>query len=1057
MLLLLGAPTWLITPSDGTAPAGSPLPASLPAAVLIYLACQGRWIEREALALLFWPDSPQKEARHNLRVNLHRMRQLLAQAGLEDHLESERTRVVLRLPTDLDLLQTACQSVDAAALLQHRPARWLEGFRISGFESFDQWGQTLAARWNTQWRKAAQQALATAQRQTPPPLWTEALLQAIEAALDANDIAPAKRGTTAAAESDHAQLLGRTPEIQALRCRQRAMLVTGEAGLGKTSLLVAALPQAPMLHGREGLEDIPYRPVAEYLQAHLATLRNTLNASPDDLAAYRLDLARLLPTLAPKEPLPPLDMHTAKARLMEGLAQVFEAWNPWLLVDDLQWCDAATLEFLALLAHRGATRWRATARGYALQDKQRAWVMQLERAGHLQVLPLEGLGLAGVQSMCKVLRPGQDWHAIDVQNLRDLSAGNPFFLHELLKSDRHGSLTALATDRRQLPERVRDMLQQRLLSLEPVARSLVEAAAVAVRPLPLAALAQIAGADNAHTPGLPLDALRLALQSDLLREGSSGLQCRHDLVRHAVVASLGTAHLQALHRRVALTLASRTERDTESLAIANHWSHAQEPQTALAWMFRGASQLKQRGRFDEAKSLWTKVAQESLDATQALQARLALAECELLTDLAGGRQALEMILEQAPAVAEPLQRQHIEAQALAGLVDNLVFAGDMAAAQQAAQRLRPLLPKLRTEDRVHACEVLIELAMREPDIGGAWALLDQVRKLAPGSPSILSFEGQIHWFAGQVIAARDAFETLLRDHADYCSGLTIENDLAVMLHALGDLPRAQLMAQRSLVSWAEVPHTQALSLLVLGSVLTSMGQHAQALQALNQAEQLGREQGSALFEAEAQVRRAKLWLQCGHVDQAMADLHRATPTLTSSCDPLRTSQYACVRLLCQVAQGLGPDLDLLKRVTALTERSAHPLVFARLAQMQMAVERVHRHWDAAARAAGQQTDVARQAGMLEVLADGLLLQADLSTTPQVQWDFLKEAAHIADTQGMVPCAWRAHKALANHPLAGTDRAVYEYAAKTALAALKGAKEEVIQGQQASISFLADSL
>ncbi len=1054
MLQLLGVPTWLNDSPDGTGQSGSPLPASLPAALLIYLACQGRWIEREALALLFWPDSPQKEARHNLRVNLHRTRQLLAPTGLEDQLESERTRVVLRLPTDLDLLQAACQNTDAAALLLHQPSRWLEGFRISGFESFDHWSQTLAARWSTQWNKAAQQALATANRQTPQPLWTDALRQAIETALDFNDNAPAQHNT-ASEEPANVQLLGRTPEIQALRSRQRAMLVTGEAGLGKTSLLAAALPQAPMLHGREGLEDIPYRPVAEYLQAHLGTLRNTLNASPDDLSAYRLDLARLLPTLAPKEPLPPLDMHTAKARLMEGLARVFEAWNPWLLVDDLQWCDAATLEFLTLLAHRGATRWRATARGYALHEKQRAWVTQLERAGHLQVLPLEGLGLASVQSLCKVLRSGQDWHAIDVQNLRDLSAGNPFFLQELLKSDRHGSLTALATDRRQLPERVRDMLQQRLHSLEPMARNLVEAAAVAVRPLPLAALAQIAGADNTSLQGPLLEPLRQALQSDLLKDGSSGLQCRHDLVRHAVVASLGAAHLQALHRRVALTLASRTERDTESLTIANHWSHAQEPQTALAWMFRGASQLKQRGRFDEAKSLWTKVAQESLDATQALQARLALAECELLTDLIGGRQALELILEQAPAVAEPLQRQHIEAQALAGLVDNLVFAGDMAAAQQAAQRLRPLLPKLRSEDRVHACEVLIELAMREPDIAGAWALLDQVRKLAPGSPSTLSFEGQIHWFAGQVIAARDAFETLLHDHADYCSGLTIENDLAVMLLALGDLPRAQIMARRSLVSWAEVPHTQALSLLVLGSVLTGMGQHAEALEALDRAEQLGQAQGSSLFEAEAQVRRAKLWLQCGHTDRAMADLTRAQPTLAGSRDPLRTSQYACARLLCQVAQGLRPEPELLENVQALTERSAHPLVFARLARMQLALAQAEGNRDAATRAACQQTDVARQAGMLEVLADGLLLQAELSPTPQAQWALLSEAAAIADRQGMAHNTWRAHRVLATHPLAKTQRAAHACAAHAALQVLSGEGDGPNDKTRDRVSFKAD--
>jgi hypothetical protein len=49
---------------------------------------------------------------------------------------------------------------------------------------------------------------------------------------------------------------------------------------------------------------------------------------------------------------------------MEALARVFEGLGPWMVVDDLQWCDAASLELLALLTHRGVVRWRAGARAY---------------------------------------------------------------------------------------------------------------------------------------------------------------------------------------------------------------------------------------------------------------------------------------------------------------------------------------------------------------------------------------------------------------------------------------------------------------------------------------------------------------------------------------------------------------------------------------------------------------------------------------------------------------------------------------------------------------------
>lgn len=51
MLQLLGVPTWQVSSEPG--PASVALPASLPACLLIYLACQGRWVDRDHLATLF--------------------------------------------------------------------------------------------------------------------------------------------------------------------------------------------------------------------------------------------------------------------------------------------------------------------------------------------------------------------------------------------------------------------------------------------------------------------------------------------------------------------------------------------------------------------------------------------------------------------------------------------------------------------------------------------------------------------------------------------------------------------------------------------------------------------------------------------------------------------------------------------------------------------------------------------------------------------------------------------------------------------------------------------
>jgi ATP/maltotriose-dependent transcriptional regulator MalT len=207
------------------------------------------------------------------------------------------------------------------------------------------------------------------------------------------------------------------------------------------------------------------------------------------------------------------------------------------------------------------------------------------------------------------------------------------------------------------------------------------------------------------------------------------------------------------------------------------------------------------------------------------------------------------------------------------------------------------------------------------------------------------------------------------------------------------------MARRSLVSWAGVAHTESLSLLVLGSILTSAGRNAEALDALNQAHQLGVEQGSALFVAEAQVRRARLQLQRGQVNAALQDLDEADSALNGSTDPLRVSQYAVIRLDCQIAAGLDPDRKLIERVQALTERSSHPLMLVRLARMQAVLALADGQSDLAAQAAQRQADTARAAGLLEPLVDALLLLASVTSNEDDRKRLAGEALVLAHRQG----------------------------------------------------------
>jgi tetratricopeptide (TPR) repeat protein len=938
MLYLLNSPAW--APPDQPL---RPLPLTLPAALLVVLATQASWMTREQLALVFWPDAAPGDALHHLRINLHRARSLLAGWGLADALQAERSRVRLTLPSDLALLREAQERGDATLLARLSPAQWLQGWRLPGNEGFAQWCDETAQCLQDDW-------LAAGRRRAPA------------ASSHPAEAAPPGRETAL-----HQLLDSAAP----------ALLLLGEPGAGKTTLLRAAWPQAPCLRGLEGLHGMPYRPLLDVLREHSATLQRALRDPRHPLRPYRLDLARLLPELAPDEPLPPLDAVTARSRLVEALARAFEALCPLLLVDDLQWCDEASVEWLLMLAHTGRLRWRAAARSHEMPAALQQALQPLRHAARLQEMTLAPLDAPGLSGLFAQRFPGQACNAQQLARLQALSGGNALLAVELLQAGLGDDAPQAGTS---VPERVARLVLGRLQRLPPVVRHAVEAAAVFVQPVPAAALRRLAGlpaAADLDDDSPWTAACDNAVAAGLLRQEGEHLACRHDLIRQAIAQTLQPGRRLVLHRHAALWLAAQPGAD--ALTIAEHWRAAAEPQTALAWRHQGAEQLKARGRFDEAKALWHEVAEDSLDATQALRARLELAACDLFEDLARGEAALNAVVAQLAAVADAEQHRQIEGRALAALVDNRVFAGDIARAREHAARLRVLLPELTSADRIDALEVLIELAMREPDIPVAWALLAQLRLLAPRRPSLLSWEGQIHWFGGQVQAAHDALARLLERHPDYCRGITVENDLAVMLQALGHLPEAEAMARRSLASWAGVAHTETLSLLVLGLTLTSAGRHEEADAALLQALHLAKEQASPGFEAEARVRRARLLLARGQPADAQTQLDLAAPLLQASPEPLRVSQLVLAQVQAAVALHRPLPLGAVRRLEEVALRSEHPLVQTRLARVQFEAAMLRSDHAAAQQAAQRQEALARAGGLQEVVAEAQALQSRTQT------------------------------------------------------------------------------
>jgi len=172
---------------------------------------------------------------------------------------------------------------------------------------------------------------------------------------------------------------------QARGGQPQAVLLVGEAGIGKTRLtrefVAWARAQGAEVLSGQAVEmggRLPYQSLVEALRPRLEA-----ENAPEDLLddVWLTELARLLPELRgryPDLPAPTEDELTAKMRLFEAVARLFDALaRPAplvLLLDDMHWVDGASLDLLRYLGrhwsrHGSRVLWLCTLRREGLEPR----------------------------------------------------------------------------------------------------------------------------------------------------------------------------------------------------------------------------------------------------------------------------------------------------------------------------------------------------------------------------------------------------------------------------------------------------------------------------------------------------------------------------------------------------------------------------------------------------------------------------------------------------------------------------------------------------------------
>ena len=413
-------------------------------------------------------------------------------------------------------------------------------------------------------------------------------------------------------------MVGRAEDLAALSASLTAaaagtastVFISGEGGVGKTRLVEALAARAAKQEftvavGRAYPVEtgVPY---AAFADALLPVLRAMDSAQLTVLSrGGAAELRHLFPSLGPDgdgvRTNAGADPSELKARLLWNFSQFlvrFAAKQPVLLIlENLQWADASSLELLHFLARQPREGARIALIGTYNESERdanevlRTTEQSLVRLGAIAVHHLDPLQQPQVAELLQEkFGAPQEQIGNFATLLYEWTRGNPFFIEETLKSlidrerlvERDGRWSGWDTDSLDLPPTVRETLSARLDRLSPGARTVANLVAVIGTRARYDVLVSVSGLSEADFVNA-IDELRSArVLEETERDEGLAYDFAHPMLREVLYTGLGGARARLLHAQIAQALESLygATAPTHANELAFHYARALTPDLA---------------------------------------------------------------------------------------------------------------------------------------------------------------------------------------------------------------------------------------------------------------------------------------------------------------------------------------------------------------------------------------------------------------------------------------------------------------------------------------------
>lgn len=713
-------------------------------------------------------------------------------------------------------------------------------------------------------------------------------------------------------------LVGRDRELNALdrllweTCGGSSCFVvlSGEPGIGKTSLVAELRRRGEaagclVLQGSatEFERDFPFGLIVDALDAYLGSLDAR---SFDRLAAEELgELAWVFPALRSLRPASALPSTAAERfrthHAMRELIERIAAPRPLVLtLDDVQWSDGASLEFIGHLLRRppdAAMMLAATIRSGRSPARITAAIEAAARTGKVKQLALGPLDHDQAGRLVGAIASS------DLELLYRESGGNPFYLLQLARAAAASPNPALSgpdwTDAREVPAAIRAAIAAELDRLPARARAFAQAAAVAGDPFEL----DLAIATAAMSEPDALAALDLLLAREVLRSGDVPRQFRfrHPLVRNAIYATCPAGTRLVCHERAAAALQAQ---GAPAISRAHHVGQSARQGDAAAAMLLCEAGLAVLQRAPASAAGWFETAVRIVPTSTPSSERLGL-----LAALAGAYAATGRLEDSRDVLLAGVELAALDdvstrVRLISGCAKIELLLGRR---DQAEARLLKALTEVSASAPEVAAGLMVDLASSAfygADIEGVrdWAAraLDaaqghQDRGLTVGALSILASAEAAEGPVSEALAHGSQAAALIDAMPD--------EELAGGLDALADLCGAEYQLQRFVEAEAHARRGLALARatgrgdlfpmmsLVLSGVLFSTGRLADATEMIDGLVEAARLTDNALGLATALVNGAAVSLAAGDVDGAFAAAQEAV-ALTRDTAPSVVAAWA---------------------------------------------------------------------------------------------------------------------------------------------------------------------